>query len=357
MDWFLIGARLALAALFLIAGLAKLLDRRRSAASLARFGVPAPLIRPASVALPAAELLVALGLLLASTAQAASVAAFVLLGTFAAVTAVAGRRGDEFECGCFGSLHSERIGAPMIVRVAALAMVALLVASHAAQPAIDDWLARRRVTDVVVLGLAVALAGILCVAGAFWRKNRVLSDAARPPAPPKPPPVGSRAPGFRLEDVSGTRITLKSLLRDSRPIAFLFLSPDCGSCHAVLPDISRWQVSLARDLPIHVVSSGGHEQTRAMANAHHLDRVLIDSGGAVAKRYGVRNTPAALIVDGEARVAAAPAAGHAAIEALIRRALSGDRESSPRVGKMDGPGAERKIGDRSAVDPSIALFG
>lgn len=328
MDWFEVCARLALAAVFAFAAAGKLLDRSRSTTSLAEFGVPAPLVKPASFGLPTVELLVAICLLLVPTARAAATGALVLLAGFTGTVALAMRRGRKPDCHCFGSLGSKRIGTSVLIRNAMLAVIAAGVASRAAQPAIDEWLAQHSTGDLAILSLSTALAVATIAAGVLWNRNHALHGPAPATLLPMPHPVGSRAPGFRVQNVYGARITLKSLLRDSAPVALLFLSPGCPPCGEVLVELPRWQAPLARALPIHVVSSASREQTLAMATAHRLDHVLIDPRGVIATRYGIGGTPSALIIGNDGRLASVPETGLAAIEALIRRALDTTRQQS-----------------------------
>lgn len=343
MEWFGVCGRLVLAAVFAVAAVGKLRDRERSATSLAEFGVPALLADPASIGLPAVELLVAVGLLLAPTARAGAIAALALLVAFTAAVALAVRRGQQPACHCFGSLGSQPVGGPVILRNAALAVIAAGVTAQAAQPAIDGWVTQRSAEQLAILSLSAALVIAAGVAGTLWHQNRARRRPAPAPVPTRWRPVGSRAPGFRLADVNGARITLKSLLRDSSPIALVFLSPGCAPCADVLAELPRWQAPLSRDLPIHVVSSVDREQTRAMVAAHGVDRVLIDARGIVATRYGISGTPSALIIGADGRVASAPESGRAAIEAVLRRALDAPRSRDVDT-KID-PRATRPAGN------------
>jgi hypothetical protein len=321
-DWFLVCARLALTSVFAVAAVGKLLDREGSAASLAEFGVPDRLIGAGSIGVPAAELLAALALLLAPTAQAGAIAALVLLAAFSWAILPTIRRGEKTECHCFGALHSEPVGGGLLVRNAVLAVIAVGVASQVTQPAIDGWMARRSADDLAILALSTAVAVATAVAGVLWRQNRALRKPVLAPLPSQPRRAGSPAPTFRLENVAGAQVTLRSLLRGSSPIALIFVSPGCGSCADLLSDLPRWQAPLSRDLPIHVVSAAGRDQARTMAADYQLDRVLIDPHSVVASRYGISGTPAALIIGADGNVASAPARGLPAIEALIRQTLA-----------------------------------
>ncbi|HEU4848459.1 MAG TPA: MauE/DoxX family redox-associated membrane protein, partial [Rubrobacteraceae bacterium] len=77
-------ARLLLAAVFVVAGVAKLADREGSRRAVADFGVPGALAAPLSVLLPLAELAVAVALIPTSTAIWGAVGALALLLLFVA---------------------------------------------------------------------------------------------------------------------------------------------------------------------------------------------------------------------------------------------------------------------------------
>ena len=68
MEIALLVARLLLAAVFAVAGLAKLADRNGSQRAIGGFGVPAMLATPLGVLLPLAELAVALAMIPTRTA-------------------------------------------------------------------------------------------------------------------------------------------------------------------------------------------------------------------------------------------------------------------------------------------------
>src|SRR4051812_5742833 len=87
MDEALLSARLLLAALFVVAGLAKLTDAAGSRQALIGFGVPGSLATPLGRLLPLAELAVAVALLPATSAWWGAVGALLLLLLFVAAIA------------------------------------------------------------------------------------------------------------------------------------------------------------------------------------------------------------------------------------------------------------------------------
>src|ERR687898_376688 len=144
MDIVLLFARLLLAAVFVVAGGAKLADRAGSRRAVADFGVPAPLAATLGVLLPLAELAVAAALIPTSTAWWGAVGALVLLLVFVVGISANLARGRKPECHCFGQLYSEPAGWKTLVRNGILAAVAGFVVwwgYGGAGPSAVGWLA------------------------------------------------------------------------------------------------------------------------------------------------------------------------------------------------------------------------
>src|SRR4051794_17575209 len=120
-----LAARLLLAAVFAVAGAAKLADRAGSRRAAVAFGAPGWSAGAIASGLPLAELVVA-GLLLApATASTGAVGAIVLLTVFAIAIALNLARGRTPDCHCFGQLHSSPAGWRTLARNAALAALAV----------------------------------------------------------------------------------------------------------------------------------------------------------------------------------------------------------------------------------------
>ncbi|MCH7699916.1 MAG: DoxX family membrane protein [Chloroflexi bacterium] len=124
--------RLTLGGLLVLAAITKLTDRAAFQAAVAEYQLlPHALERPFAAALPIVELTLG-ALLLAGlgTAIAAWVAVPVFL-SFSIAIGVNMARGRELDCHCFGSVQSEPIGWPSLIRSSALIIAALIVASGA----------------------------------------------------------------------------------------------------------------------------------------------------------------------------------------------------------------------------------
>lgn len=120
--------RIALAAVFLAAGLSKLVTLRRTAARVRLFGVPEALARPVAIVLPVSELVIAALLVPDATARVGGLLAAVALVAFAGAIVRLIARGEAPECNCFGLLHSSRVGPGMLARNLVLAALGAVVA-------------------------------------------------------------------------------------------------------------------------------------------------------------------------------------------------------------------------------------
>ena len=108
--------RIALSAMFGVAGVAKLLDQRGTRDAVKDFGSPASLVPVLSFVLPIVELAIATGLLFDLTARPSAVAALLVLGLFVVAISVSLARGSTHDCHCFGQLYSRPLGWPTLVR-------------------------------------------------------------------------------------------------------------------------------------------------------------------------------------------------------------------------------------------------
>jgi len=121
-------ARLALALVFVVAGVGKLADRRGVMAAAEGLGVPPALAGPVARLLPMVELAVAAALVWRPTAAPAAAAGLFLLALFTCLVVLNLRRGRRPPCHCFGRMGEPApIGAGTVVRNVALMALAIAV--------------------------------------------------------------------------------------------------------------------------------------------------------------------------------------------------------------------------------------
>ena len=183
MDLALLCGRILLAAVFAVAGVAKLLNPAETRKTIAEFGVRPILVNSLGSLLPAAELAVAVFLLAAPWAWWGALGALTLLSTFIAAIAMNLLKGRTPACHCFGQIRSKPIGWVTAGRNAALALCAGLIV----------WAGPNYASSNAVNGLASAQGQ----ATGSSRLLPMLPKSCTAPWPPSAPPdpVSARSPG------------------------------------------------------------------------------------------------------------------------------------------------------------------
>ena len=361
MNLMLLMARLLLSLVFGVAGVAKLIDSTGSRASMGDFGVPAFLARPLAWLLPLVELACAAALMSVSHAWWGASGALAMLLVFMAAIAVNLMRGRRPDCRCFGQLHSSPIGWTTLSRNAVLAGLAVFVAWQGrgnSGPSVMNGLgslSRSEIVDVdIVLGVAMAVAAL--AAFELWAVWHLLRQNGRlllrleaveaklgagTDAPAMGLPVNSVAPGFSVESLAGTTVTLEMLRERGRPLLFFFSEPGCAACDAAFPEVAEWQREHADRVLIVPITRGGAQVTRAERRKHDLHNVLLQADREIAQAYRVEVTPSAVLVS-EGLIASPLAVGIDAIRALVDKATlppplkKGDRVPALRLADLNG---------------------
>ena len=348
MDTALLIARLILAAVFAVAGVAKLMDRDGTREGLVGFGVPARFARTGSIVLPIVEIAVAVLLLPVATAWWGGLGALILLLGFIAGIAYNMSQGRAPDCHCFGSLHSEPAGWSTLIRNAILAVVALFIVSSGPSDtgnSLVGWIGDLD-TGEVIFGV-VALVALAAVAAEGWllvhllgQNGRVLlrldsleallaeggmevPQPAQPEAAKSPAaglPEGSPAPAFRLEGLHGETMTLDAMRSAGKPIMLIFSDPGCGPCTALLPEIGKWQRDHAAKLSVALVSRGSVDANKNKIGEHVLSNVFLQKDREVSNDYKAHGTPTAVIITADGTIGSPVAGGAEAIRALISKA-------------------------------------
>ena len=381
MDTVLLVARLALAAVFAVAGLTKLADAKGGRAAMRGFGLPERLANPAAVLLPIAELAVAVLLIPVATAWYGALWALALLLAFVAGIAWNLAQGKAPDCHCFGQLHSEPVGPSTLIRNGVLAAIALFVVATGfddAGASVLGW-----ADDLSTAGAVGVIAGIVlfaAVAALGWALAHLLGQNGRlllrldaleqamadggvavpahAPAAPAVPvpglPVGSPAPAFRLSGLHGETLTLDALRAAGKPTLLVFSDPGCGPCNALLPDLGRWERDHGGVLTVALVSRGAPEANRAKVAEHGIGRVLLQEDREVSRDYQANGTPSAVVVLADGTIGSPVAAGAEAIRQLVARTVGAPgaavpvvRQAVPNTAAANGNGN----GNRAAVPP------
>lgn len=376
MDIVLLVARLVLAAVFLVAGLAKLADLAGSRQAMRSFGVPASFAAPLGVMLPLAELVVAALLLPTATARWGALGALALLLAFVAGIATNLARGKRPDCHCFGQLHSSPAGWPTLARNGALAAVAAFIlwqgrdtAGHSVIAWTSDLTTAERVAvGTALLALMLAAIGGWVLVQLVGQNGRLLlrldeleatatggsprsADVAAAPASGLP--VGTSAPTFNLPGLHGETVTLEALRAAGKPVVLVFSDPGCGPCNALLPEIGRWQQQHEAAMTITVVTGGALEANRTKSTEHGLTQVLLQQDREVAQAYQAQGTPTAVLVRSDGTIGSPLALGTDAIRSLVAR-TAGTGAAAPMIPlrPVPSPGSSENGTDDRAVAPT-----
>jgi peroxiredoxin/uncharacterized membrane protein YphA (DoxX/SURF4 family) len=377
MDTALLLARLLLAGVFIVAGVAKLADRKGSKTALEGFGLPPALAAKGGYALPIVELIVGVLLIPRVTAPYAAIGAFLLLLSFVAGIAYNLSKGRTPDCHCFGQLHSEPVGTSTLVRNGVLAVVALFVATAGWDdpgPSLVAWIGDLSTAEQVI-GV-VALLAVIAVAIEAWlvvhlvsQNGRILlridslealmgqQPAAGQPAVAQPVGLaeGTVAPAFALNDILGNSISLDSLRGSGTPVLLIFSDPGCGPCNSLLPDIGRWQREQSDRLTVALVSRGSIDANKSKAEEHGLFNVLIQNDREVARTFHGAGTPSGIIVTPDGKIGSAIAQGSEAIRQLVARTTG--TAQVPAAAPQGGNGVAAKPAGPTVGDsaPEISL--
>ena len=356
MTLLLMLARLLLAAVFLVAGLAKLADLAGSRQAMRDFGVPAKLADAFGVLLPLAELAIAIALIVPLTAWWGAVGALSLLLIFVAGIGYNLAQGRTPDCHCFGQLHSAPAGWSTLIRNLVLAAVAGLVVGFGRNvpgPGLTESVASLTVTQgFELLGAALLLVILL---GEGWLLLQMMTQQGRlllriealekrlgvvpqPAAQVAGLAVGTPAPTFELPNLDGKTQTLQTLRSLGKPLVLFFTDPGCGPCTALLPDIGKWQREHAAKLQVALISRGTVEANRAKVTEPGVTNVLLQKDREIADAYKAYGTPSAVVVLQDGTIGSPVAQGADAIRALITTTLD-PPAAAPR------PPAGPKIGE------------
>jgi uncharacterized membrane protein YphA (DoxX/SURF4 family)/peroxiredoxin len=323
---FLLAIRVVLAAVFAVAGVAKLLDRPGTRRSLSEFGVPSRAVPIGALALPLLELATAVALIPPDSARWGALVAMALLLAFIGGIANALARGRAPDCNCFGQVHSAPAGRAALARNAVLAALAAVVVWEGPGPSISEWASARTAAELLAVAAGTTAIALAAIALQLWLDRRRLRDelaAAQAELAAMPPglPVGAQAPRFALAELEGGTRTLESLCALGKPVLLVFVSPGCGPCRKIFREVRRWQVALADRLTVALISSGTPTQNLPIAREHAIGGMLLQQDGEIARAYRVRHTPSALLVTPEGAIGSTPVEGAVAIEPLIRVTL------------------------------------
>lgn len=320
--------RIALSAVFCVAGVTKLLDLEGTRAAVKNFGASDFLVPTLSILLPLLELAVAAGLLVNASTPVSALGALLLLGLFIVAISVNLARGQTHDCHCFGQLYSRPLGWPTLVRNVVFALGAGLIlwqsATTGSSGVMPTLLALHSDERLLLIG-AVIVGGFVLIYLQRRAKRRDAEIAAHQKAHGETPtglPLNAAAPAFEIAAYHGGSRTLAELTAAGKPLLLIFTSPTCGPCVALFQEIKEWQQAHSEELTIALISKGTIKDNFVNVARNNLGQVLLQEESEVAEKYLARVTPTAVLVNTDGRIASPLAAGADQIRHLLHTVLS-----------------------------------
>lgn len=342
MEIFLLILRFALAAVFGIAGIAKLFDPAGSEKAFGDFGLPKFLAKPMVYLLPAVELAIAGMLLFITTSWFGAIGAAGLFVIFTTGMLYQMAKGNAPDCHCFGQIHSEPVGVTSVLRNAVFLILAAFIVLQGRTAQGLSLVNSDQDIMQFVIGIAVLV--LLFTAVLFLKKiseqqtqimrrielmelvARDGGEVERDEAghPNEGLPIGAIVPNFELPDLNGETVSVESLRSERLPVLFLFVSPTCNPCKALLPEFDLWQKELAGKINFVFISNGDASENREKFDGDAAKVMLLQKDREITNLLKAKWTPTALLMDADGRVASHPAAGDTAIRELVGKLLENE---------------------------------
>lgn len=330
MQLIIVLLRIALSAVFGVAGVTKLIDPRGTREAVKNFGSPEPLAPFISIVLPLIELAVAVGLLFTSTSPVSALAALLVLLLFIVAISVNLARGRTHDCHCFGQIYSRPLGWPTLLRNVIFALGAIFVwRQSGSSPGLSLLDTLAQVSSSVWPLLFVVL--VLVVGILIYLQRQPERQASETLAAPVGLPPNSTAPAFALKAYAGGTTSLAQLLAYGRPLLLIFTNPNCGPCVTLFAEVKEWQQTHREQLTIALISVGTIKENFVNVARNGLGQVLLQEQREVAEKYGAKVTPTAVLVSTEGTIASPLAAGADDIRALLTTVFENSNQESAQA--------------------------
>lgn len=164
------------------------------------------------------------------------------------------------------------------------------------------------ITVTTLLGILVLL-NLLLTIGTIRRLNQLTQPSHAPPSAEMGEEaglaIGSPAPDFRAETLTGEIVTLANYAR--RAVSFIFVAPDCDACVEKLPSL-KTLLPKARQAGVEMVlvnTAGDKTATAHFIQQHHVTLPVLIAPfeeNPFAQDYKVPGTPFFCLVNAENKV-------------------------------------------------------
>jgi peroxiredoxin len=146
--------------------------------------------------------------------------------------------------------------------------------------------------------------------------------------------MGSPAPVFALQDLTGRPWDLAGLLGAGKPILLIFLSPRCPSCRPLAGDVAEWQSEHGRFITIVIISEGTITENAEVFGKLNIDHFLLEAQHQVRDSYGCPSTPGAVTIGSDGIATSPMTMGtHAVHELWLRLVHKEQAQSAAEVAR------------------------
>jgi thiol-disulfide isomerase/thioredoxin len=130
-------------------------------------------------------------------------------------------------------------------------------------------------------------------------------------------PITSVAPDVLLRTLTGqVRRYPGDVVRQAQTIV-VFIDPMCSPCKRLLPKLAAMQAAHDGSAGFRIVSQGAVDANRSLAAVFGLSSVLLQADFELAQLFGVRGTPAAVVVGRSGAASGPPVHGADEVAALL----------------------------------------
>jgi thiol-disulfide isomerase/thioredoxin len=321
---------LACAFVLLVSGVAKLRAPRTVDSAFTALEVPAlldtVLVRRLS---PWLEVALGVGLLLTTGAALVVVAVLtlVLFGAYLLLVVRAVRRPEPVDCGCFGALGDAQVTTMTVWRNVALLVAALLAVVAGLQGV--GLLGSLGDTDVLAWVASAALTAAIAVL-VTYRAPVSAPAVAGPPVDADGTYEREETPRAQVLNQRGELVLLEHETMTSAHL-LVFLSPGCGPCERIGPDLAQWAETL-RPVTLRAVVTA----VPAVVDSHpYFDGLAYyDPFGLARASFGL-GTPAAVLLGTDGLLAGGPVQGEDDVRSFVAEVREHLREALEAGGLSD----------------------
>lgn len=347
MDVILLLIRIFLAAIFLVAGVGKLLDLKGSEKAVKDFGTPDEFAKFFSIALPFAEIVFGLCLLFTSMSWTGAIGATILLLTFTGGMIAQMAQGNAPDCHCFGAIHSEPVSKKSLTRNIIFAALSIFLIAQGRE---NQGLGFSDLRDEMAIQLFLGLATIGLLGAVVYFLKKITEQQTQiirrielleiishegggetkredVSNPHEGLPIGAPAPDFAAQDLSGKIVSFDSLLVKNKPMILFFGSPSCIPCQTLLPEIENWQDDLKDKVNFVFISKGTEKENAEKFGGGKFKQILLQKDSEISELFKAAWTPTAVLINADGNIASAIAAGDTAIRSLIEKVKLLENES------------------------------